>query len=84
MTPDVRGRIPLATAEVAAFLSITPSAVRQIVRRNDIAAAGMMGRAKTYWLHEVAEAVGAHDRSLMRKRRPLCHTYDRDTCALKE
>jgi predicted transcriptional regulator len=59
---DARGRIPLTAAEIAHFLGVTPSAVRHIVRRQEIAAAGKIGKAKTYWLHEVTKAAGSHER----------------------
>lgn len=67
-------RQPVTAAEAAVFLGVTSSAVRHIVRRDGIAAVGARGRAKTYWMHEITAAVGAHDRQLLRKRRRLCHT----------
>lgn len=71
---DARGRKPVTAAEAAVFLGITSSAVRHIVRRDAILAAGVNGRAKTYWMHDIVDAVGAHDRRVLRKRRRLCHT----------
>lgn len=68
---DAQGRRPLTAAEIGAFLGISSSAVRQIVRREQIAAVGKCGRAKVYWLHQVTKTVGTHDRQLLRKRRSL-------------
>lgn len=59
---DSQGRAPLTTAEAAAFLGVSPGAIRQIVRRHHIAAVGKRGRAKVYWMHEIARHAGAHDR----------------------
>lgn len=52
----------LTVTEIAAFLGVTPSAVRQIVRRNGIASTGKTGRAKLYDPRTVLDACGAHDR----------------------
>lgn len=71
---DTHGRRPVTTAEAAAYLGVSPGAIRQIVRRNQIPSAGQRGRAKLYWMHHIAQAAGAHDRQVLRKRRRLCHT----------
>ena len=65
MIRDRRGREPITTIEAAAFLGVSPGAVRQIVRRHQIAAAGKRGRAKVYWMHEIARHAGAHDRRIV-------------------
>lgn len=71
---DDRNRLPLTVAEIALFLGLTPVAVRQIIRREQIPSVGKRGRAKLYWTHAITNEVGAHDRRLLRKRRPLCNT----------
>lgn len=55
-------RQPITAAEAAAFLGVTSSAVRHIVRRHGIEAVGRQGRAKLYWMHEIVRHAGAHDR----------------------
>lgn len=60
--PDHRRRRPVTAAEAAAFLGITPGAVRQIVSRNQIPAAGTEGRAKLYWMHDITRHAGTDDR----------------------
>lgn len=52
----------LTAAEIAAFLGVTPAAVRQIVSRKGIQANGKVGRAKTYDPLEVLRHAGTHDR----------------------
>ena len=53
---------PLTAAEIGVFLGITAAAVRQIVKRKQIAHVGMDGRAKLYDAREVIRHAGAHDR----------------------
>ena len=65
MIRDDQGRKPITTAEAAAFLGVSAGAVRQIVRRHQIAAVGKRGHAKVYWMHEIARHAGAHDRRLV-------------------
>lgn len=55
-------RVSLTADEIAAFLGVTPSAVRQIVRRNGVAPTGKRGRAHLYDPREVLRHAGAHDR----------------------
>lgn len=52
----------LTAAELGAFLGITAAAVRQIVRRKQIAAVGKVGKAKVYDPREVIRHAGPHDR----------------------
>lgn len=66
----------LTVAELAAFLGVTASAVRQVVRRNGIASVGKMGRAKLYDPRTVLDACGAHDRRACQDPRPSV-TLDR-------
>lgn len=53
---------PLTAAEIGAFLGITAAAVRQIVRRRQIASVGKVGRAHLYDAREVIRHAGPHDR----------------------
>lgn len=62
---------PLTAAEIGALIGVTPSAVRQIVRREGIEAAGQDGKAKLYWFGDIKRHVGGHDRRIHRKRRSL-------------
>lgn len=55
---------PLTTAEIGAFLGITAAAVRQIVKRKQIAPVGKEGRANLYNAREVIRHAGAHDRRI--------------------
>lgn len=52
----------LTAAEIGAFLGISASGVRQIIRRAGIAPVGKVGRALTYRPSEVLAASGVHDR----------------------
>lgn len=52
----------LTAAELAAFLGITSSGVRQVIRRKQIAHVGMRGRAKLYDPDEVFRHTGVQDR----------------------
>ncbi|WP_020574190.1 helix-turn-helix domain-containing protein [Actinopolymorpha alba] len=53
----------LTAAEIAAFLGITPSGVRQIVRRHGIPRRGTGAyKAGLYDLHEVLEYTSPRDR----------------------
>ena len=53
---------PLTAAEIGAFLGITAAAVRQIVRRKQLAPVGKAGKANVYDAREVIRHAGAHDR----------------------
>jgi hypothetical protein len=53
---------PLTAAEIGVFLGITAAAVRQIVKRKQIASVGKDGRANLYDAREVIRHAGAHDR----------------------
>lgn len=53
---------PLTAAEIGAFLGITAAAVRQIVKRKQIAAVGKVGKAHTYDAREVIRHAGPYDR----------------------
>lgn len=52
----------LSADEIAAFLGVTSSAVRQIVRRHGIQHQGKRGKAKLYDPREIIRHAGAHDR----------------------
>jgi hypothetical protein len=52
----------LTAAELAAYLGMTPSAVRQAVRRRHIPASGKRGRAAVYDPELVLQATGKRDR----------------------
>lgn len=52
----------LTAAELAAFLGVTAAAVRQVVKRKDIAPVGKIGRAHLYDVDEVTRHTGTHDR----------------------
>lgn len=54
----------LTVAEIAAVLGITPSGVRQIVRRSngEIRPIGKRGRAKIYDPQQFIRHAGGHDR----------------------
>lgn len=58
----------LTVAEIAAFLGMTTSGVRHIVRRHRIAPTGRIGHALTYSAAEVLLHAGAHDRLTTRRR----------------
>lgn len=53
---------PLTAAELGVFLGITAAAVRQIVKRKQIAPVGKDGKANLYNPREVLRHAGAHDR----------------------
>jgi hypothetical protein len=53
---------PLTAAELAAFLGITESGVRQAVRRHRVPSRGKRGKAKLYNPADVLRHTGAHDR----------------------
>lgn len=57
----------LTAAEIGAFLGVTPSAVRQIVRRNGIRAKGKIGKAMLYDAEEVLGHAGVLDRRAPRQ-----------------
>ena len=52
----------LTAAELAAFLGVTSSAIRQVVRRHGIPAVGKAGRAKLYDPARVLAVTHPHDR----------------------
>ena len=54
----------LTAAEIAAFLGITPSGVRQIIRRAQITPTGKRGKAHEYDPREVLRHAGHHDRRI--------------------
>lgn len=56
----------LTAAEIAAFLGITASGVRQIVRRNQITSRGKRGKAHVYDIRDVLRHAGVHDRRTTR------------------
>lgn len=66
---DFRDSRPITAVEAAAFLGVTAGAIRKIVSRHNIEPAGKQGRAKVYWMHEIARHAGAHDRLLTGKQR---------------
>lgn len=63
----------LTAAEIGAFLGMSSSGVRQIVRRNNIPARGKVGKAKLYDPLEVIRHAGAHDR-MTTQPEPACVT----------
>lgn len=67
----MNGRKPIVVTEIAAILGVTDSAVRHIIRRDNITPAARYGRANAYWFDDVRHAVGVHDRRVIRKRRTL-------------
>jgi DNA-binding transcriptional MerR regulator len=54
--------VVVTVAELAAYLGITPSAVRHIVRRHRIQPRGQRWKAKLYDPHDVLRHTGRHDR----------------------
>ena len=54
----------LTAAELAAFLGMTPSGVRNIVSRKHIAPIGKRGNANLYDARQVIRHAGPHDRLL--------------------
>lgn len=59
----------LTTAELAAFLGITAAGVRSLIRNHGIDPTGKRGKANEYDARAVIDALGAHDRRFVRKRR---------------
>lgn len=53
---------PLTAAELAAFLGITASGLRNIISRKSIPPVGKSGRANLYDPRVVIAAAGPHDR----------------------
>ncbi len=60
--PSRLALLMLTAAEIAVILGVSPSAVRQIVRRHGIHACGKRGKAKLYRLETVIRHAGGHDR----------------------
>ena len=52
----------VTVAELAAYLGITPSGVRQVIRRHGVPARGQRWKAKLYDPHDVLQHSGRHDR----------------------
>lgn len=73
----------LTAVELAAFLYVTPSAVRHMARQHHIQPVGKVGRAHLYDARAFVDTVGGHDRSAGRKRRSAAKLTDEggDTCA---
>lgn len=61
----------LTTAELAAFLGLTPAGVRSLIRNHKIRPDGKRGRANLYDARAVVDTLGPHDRRFTRKRRNL-------------
>jgi len=53
---------PVSAAEIAAFLGMSASGVRNIISRNHIQPIGKRGKANLYNAREVIRHAGAHDR----------------------
>lgn len=60
----------MLAVELAAFLGMTPAAVRQVIHRHQIEPAGRDGHAFLYDPKVILTHAGAHDRLTTRKRRP--------------
>lgn len=56
------GRVVATVVELAAYLGVTPSAVRQTVRRHGIQSRGQRWKAKLYDPHDVLRHTGHSDR----------------------
>ena len=54
----------LTAAELAAFLGMTASGVRNVISRKRIAPVGKRGKANLYDSRQVIRHAGAHDRAL--------------------
>ena len=54
----------LTATEIAAFLGMTASGVRNIISRKHVAPIGKRGRANLYDPRQVIRHAGAHDRRL--------------------
>jgi hypothetical protein len=52
----------VTVTELAAYLGITPSGVRDVIRRHHIQAAGHRWKAKLYHATDVLRHTGHHDR----------------------
>jgi hypothetical protein len=63
----------VTVAELAAYLGVTPSAVRHVVRRHGIQPVGARWKAKLYDVQEVLRHTGHHDR--LANSDPMCHTH---------
>lgn len=64
-TPPAEGETTtvLTAAELAAFLRVSPSAIRQVVRRHGIRPAGRgLNRAQLYRAENAPRFTGEHDR----------------------
>ena len=61
----------LTAAELAAFLGLTPSAIRSLIKRHAIEPSGKRGKAHEYDARAFIDTVGGHDRRFVRKRRSL-------------
>jgi hypothetical protein len=59
----------LTTTQLAAYLCVTPSAIRHMARIHDIRPIGKAGREHLYEARSFVQTVGGHDRSSGRKRR---------------
>lgn len=81
------GRSPLdllTAAQLAAFLCVKPGTVRVMIHREGIKPVGKMGRANLYDAREFVNKVGAHDRGIARKRRPLCNNNGQEDSVPKQ
>ena len=54
----------LTVAELAAFLGMTPSGLRNVISRKQITAVGKRGKANLYRPSDVLRHAGARDRRL--------------------
>jgi len=63
----------VTVAELAAYLGVTASAVRHVVRRHGILPVGARWKAKLYDPAEVLRHTGHHDR--LSNNDPMCHTH---------
>lgn len=66
----------LTTSQLAAFLCVTPSAVRHMARDYGIRPVGKFGRENIYHARAFVDTVGGHDRGIKRKRRPPAKITD--------
>lgn len=57
----------LTVAELAAFLGLTPSGLRNIISRKQIQPVGKRGKANVYDPAEVLRHAGVHDRRVTRE-----------------